>query len=53
MDLYGFTCMTTFSEEKPSVMYFGPTAHLGPISDAELLKVPDAYFELRRTPVFW
>ena len=39
-----------FSEEKPNVMYFGQTAHLGPVPSAESLKVLDTYFEWRRTP---
>jgi len=32
------------------VMYFGQTAHLGPVPSAESLKVLDTYFEWRRTP---
>jgi len=39
-----------YSKENPTVMYFGQTAHLGPVPSAESLKVLDTYFEWRRTP---
>ncbi|MEP7111303.1 MAG: carboxylesterase family protein [Ferruginibacter sp.] len=39
-----------FSNDKPSVMYFGKTPHIGPVPGAASLKVLDAYFEWRRTP---
>jgi para-nitrobenzyl esterase len=39
-----------FSDTNPVVMYFGQTAHTGPVPSAESLKVLDSYFEWRRTP---
>jgi para-nitrobenzyl esterase len=39
-----------FSGTNPVVMYFGQTAHTGPVPSAEPLKVLDSYFEWRRTP---
>jgi para-nitrobenzyl esterase len=31
-------------------MYFSQTPHVGPVPDAESLKVLDGYFAWRRTP---
>lgn len=39
-----------FSDANPVVMYFGQTAHTGPVPNAESLKSLDAYFKWRRTP---
>lgn len=39
-----------FSDANPVVMYFGQTAHTGPVPSAESLKSLDAYFAWRRTP---
>ncbi|MEO5944493.1 MAG: carboxylesterase family protein [Ferruginibacter sp.] len=39
-----------FTITDPSVMYLGPTPHIGPVPSAESLKVLDGYFEWRRTP---
>jgi para-nitrobenzyl esterase len=39
-----------FSDKNPVVMYFGGTAHTGPVPSEESLKVLDRYFAWRRTP---
>ncbi len=39
-----------FSEQRPELMYFAGTPHVGPIPNAEGLKVLDAYFAWRRSP---
>jgi para-nitrobenzyl esterase len=39
-----------FSDEKPTVMYFNKTPHMGPVPSAESLEVLDNYFTWRRTP---
>lgn len=39
-----------FSQSDSNVMYFGPTAHLGPVPSEASLNVLDGYFEWRRTP---
>jgi para-nitrobenzyl esterase len=39
-----------FNEEKPVVMYFGPTPHTGPVPGEQSLKVLDEYFMWRLTP---
>jgi carboxylesterase type B/alpha-L-fucosidase len=40
----------SFSEDKPAVMYFGPTPHTGLVPDEKSLKVLNSYFEWRRSP---
>ena len=40
----------SFSDTKPTVMYFSQTPHTGPVPDAGQLKVLDDYFKWRRTP---
>lgn len=39
-----------YNQEQQSVMYFGPTPHLGVVPSAKSLKVLDDYFQWRRTP---
>jgi para-nitrobenzyl esterase len=39
-----------FSDATPVVMYFGGTAHTGPVPGEEGLKALEAYFAWRRTP---
>ena len=39
-----------YSDRQPQVMYFSQTPHLGPVPDADSLKVLDNYFAWRRTP---
>ena len=39
-----------FKDCKPQVMYFGQTPRIGPVPDADLLKVLDEYFAGQRTP---
>lgn len=39
-----------YTNDKRTVMYFGPTSHTGSVPSAESLKVLDKYFEWRRTP---
>jgi para-nitrobenzyl esterase len=38
-----------FYDEKPVVMYFGPTPHTGPVPGEQSLKVLDEYFMWRFT----
>ena len=38
-----------FSDENPTVMYFGKTPHTGPVPSIESLKVLDEYFKWRRS----
>ncbi|HKM92196.1 MAG TPA: carboxylesterase family protein [Prolixibacteraceae bacterium] len=41
---------TAFSKSNPTVMYLGPTPHMGSVPSAESLETLDKYFEWRRTP---
>jgi para-nitrobenzyl esterase len=45
----GVPVWPAFSDANPVVMYFGQTAHIGPVPSAESLKSLDAYFAWRRT----
>ena len=47
----GVPAWPAFSIRDPQVMYFQQTPHLGPVPSADSLKVLDAYFAWRRTPV--
>jgi para-nitrobenzyl esterase len=46
----GVPAWPPFSDQHPQVMYFSQTPHVGPVPDAESLKVLDGYFAWRRTP---
>ena len=39
-----------FSDKQPVVMYFGGTAHTGPVPSESALRVLDGYFAWRRSP---
>jgi para-nitrobenzyl esterase len=45
----GVPAWPAFSDANPLVMYFGQTAHTGPVPGAESLKILNAYFAWRRT----
>jgi para-nitrobenzyl esterase len=46
----GVPAWPAFSDAKPVVMYFGGTAHTGPVPSEESLRVLDGYFAWRRSP---
>jgi para-nitrobenzyl esterase len=46
----GMPAWPAFTEKSPVVMYFGGTAHTGPVPSEESMKVLDRYFGWRRSP---